>query len=103
MVNEQIRSWGVEIFRIRVKQTEIPISMREAMVRESETERVRVAVIMEAEGRRQATLIQAEGEDQAADRLLRAARTIVEEPSGLQLRYLQAMQDMTSGKSTTPR
>jgi regulator of protease activity HflC (stomatin/prohibitin superfamily) len=85
--------------------------MWEAMIRESESERVRKAafaeaeanqqaVIAEVEGRRQATLIQAEAEDQAAEQLLHAARTIAEDPSGLQLRTIQAVQEMTSGKST---
>ncbi len=82
IANDKTRSWGVEICRIMLKQTEIPESMRKAMIRESETKRIRRAVVKEAEGNRQ------------------AARTLAEEPSGLYLRYLQSLKDISSGKNT---
>ena len=56
----------------------------------------------EAERERRAMVINAEGERQAADRLAEAARIISDHPIALQLRYLQTLLEVAAqSKSTT--
>jgi regulator of protease activity HflC (stomatin/prohibitin superfamily) len=55
----------------------------------------------EAERERRAKIINSEGEFQAAERLKDAARVIAEEPTALQLRYLQTLLELGSSQATT--
>ena len=55
----------------------------------------------EAERNRRAKVINAEGEFQAADRLAEAADVIRPNPVTLQLRYLQALSDISSNQAST--
>ena len=55
----------------------------------------------EAERNRRAKVINAEGEAQAADRLADAANIISVNPVTLQLRYLQALTDVSSNQGST--
>ena len=55
----------------------------------------------EAERNRRAKVINAEGEFQAADRLAQAADVIRPNPVTIQLRYLQALQDISSNQAST--
>jgi regulator of protease activity HflC (stomatin/prohibitin superfamily) len=69
---------------------EIPDSMQHALARQAEAER-----------NRRAKVINAEGEYQAADRLAEAADVISPNPVTIQLRYLQALQDISSNQAST--
>ena len=55
----------------------------------------------EAERDRRAKIIHAEGERQAAQALQDAARTLAQEPSAMQLRYLQTLTQVAGDKSST--
>ena len=56
----------------------------------------------EAERERRAKIIAAEGEFEASQKLLEAAQIIAAEPAAMQLRYLQALSEIsTEGSSTT--
>jgi hypothetical protein len=55
----------------------------------------------EAERNRRAKVINAEGEFQAADRLAEAANVISPNPVTIQLRYLQALSDISSNQAST--
>ena len=55
----------------------------------------------EAERNRRAKVINAEGEFQAADRLAQAADVIRPNPVTLQLRYLQALSDISANQAST--
>jgi hypothetical protein len=46
-------------------------------------------------------VIHAEGEFQAAEKLTQAAKVIAQEPSALQLRYLQTLTEIAVGQSST--
>ena len=48
----------------------------------------------EAERTRRAKIIHAEGEAQAAQQLVEAAKSLAQQPSALQLRYLQTLADI---------
>jgi regulator of protease activity HflC (stomatin/prohibitin superfamily) len=69
---------------------EIPERMQQAIARQAEAER-----------NRRAKVINAEGEFQAADRLAEAANVIRPNPVTLQLRYLQALSDISSNEAAT--
>jgi len=55
----------------------------------------------EAERNRRAKVINAEGEYQAADRLAEAANVISPNPVTIQLRYLQALSDISGNQAST--
>jgi regulator of protease activity HflC (stomatin/prohibitin superfamily) len=55
----------------------------------------------EAERERRAKVIHAEGEQQAAEKLVEAARLLNQQPQSLQLRYLQTLTEIAGEKSST--
>jgi regulator of protease activity HflC (stomatin/prohibitin superfamily) len=55
----------------------------------------------EAERERRAKIISADGEFQAAAKLTQAAEIISQDPSALQLRYLQTLLEMGVNQNTT--
>ena len=69
---------------------EIPERMQQAIARQAEAERTR-----------RAKVINAEGEFQAAGRLAEAADLIRPNPVTLQLRYLQALSDISGNEAST--
>jgi regulator of protease activity HflC (stomatin/prohibitin superfamily) len=90
IIDEATAPWGIKVSIVEVKDVEIPSSMQRAMARQAEAER-----------ERRAKIINSEGEFQAAERLKDAARVIAEEPTALQLRYLQTLLELGSSTSTT--
>ncbi|MCU7811677.1 MAG: slipin family protein, partial [Candidatus Thiodiazotropha sp. (ex Notomyrtea botanica)] len=48
-----------------------------------------------------AKVIHAEGEQQAAKKLVEAAKTLAEEPQAIQLRYLETLTEVAGDKSHT--
>ena len=77
-INELIRvrldtetsRWGIKVTNVEIREIEPPREISEAMNRQMAAERVRRAVVIEAEGTRQANITVAEGERQAV--ILRA-------------------------------
>jgi regulator of protease activity HflC (stomatin/prohibitin superfamily) len=90
IIDEQTEPWGIKVAIVEIKDVEIPERMQQALARQAEAER-----------NRRAKVINAEGEFQAADRLAEAANVIRPNPVTLQLRYLQALQDISSNQGTT--
>jgi regulator of protease activity HflC (stomatin/prohibitin superfamily) len=90
ILDENTDPWGIKVEAVEVKQVDIPPDMQRAMAREAESER-----------ERRAKIIAAEGEMQAAQKLREAADLISGNPSTLQLRYLQTLNDMSTKNSTT--
>ena len=85
IIDEQTEPWGIKVTIVEIKDVEIPERMQQALARQAEAER-----------NRRAKVINAEGEFQAADRLAEAANVISPNPVTLQLRYLQALTDISS-------
>ena len=77
-INELIRSrldqetsrWGIKVTNVEIRELIPPRDIQDAMNRQMSAERVRRAVVLEADGTRQANITVAEGEKQAA--ILRA-------------------------------
>ncbi|MET0615870.1 MAG: slipin family protein [Thermoleophilaceae bacterium] len=90
IIDEQTEPWGIKVTIVEIKDVEIPEQMQQALARQAEAER-----------NRRAKVINAEGEAQAADRLADAANIISVNPVTLQLRYLQALTDVSSNEGST--
>jgi regulator of protease activity HflC (stomatin/prohibitin superfamily) len=90
IIDEQTEPWGIKVTVVEIKDVEIPERMQQAIARQAEAER-----------NRRAKVINAEGEFQAADRLAEAADVIRPNPVTLQLRYLQALTDISSNEAAT--
>ena len=84
IIDEQTEPWGIKVTIVEIKDVEIPERMQHALARQAEAER-----------NRRAKVINAEGEFQAADRLADAAEVIRPNPVTIQLRYLQALSEIS--------
>ncbi|MEA2331172.1 MAG: hypothetical protein QOH58_1310 [Thermoleophilaceae bacterium] len=90
IIDEQTEPWGIKVTIVEIKDVEIPENMQHALARQAEAER-----------NRRAKVINAEGEYQAADRLADAAEVIRPNPVTIQLRYLQALTDISANQGST--
>jgi hypothetical protein len=90
IIDEQTEPWGIKVTIVEIKDVEIPDRMQQAMARQAEAER-----------NRRAKVINAEGEYQAAGRLAEAADVIRPNPVTIQLRYLQALSDISGNQAST--
>ena len=90
IIDEQTEPWGVKVSVVEVKDVELPQSMQRAMARQAEAER-----------EKRAKIIHAEGEFQASAQLAKAAAVISENPTTLQLRYLQTLAEISAEKNST--
>jgi regulator of protease activity HflC (stomatin/prohibitin superfamily) len=82
--------FGLKVVSVEVKQVDMPENMLRAMAKQAEAER-----------ERRAKIINAEGEQQAAQKLVEAARTLSEVPQAMQLRYLGTLFDIASERGST--
>jgi uncharacterized membrane protein YqiK len=90
IIDEQTEPWGIKVTIVEIKDVEIPERMQHALARQAEAER-----------NRRAKVINAEGEFQASARLAEAADVISPNPVTIQLRYLQALSDISSNQAST--
>lgn len=89
ILDQHTDPWGIKVTSVEVKDVVLPDSMKRAMARQAEVERDR-----------RARIINAEGEFQAAEKLVQAAAMIAKQPTALQLRFLQTIQDISSDHNT---
>ena len=90
IVDEQTDPWGIKVKNMEIKDVKLPSDMQRAIARQAEAERDR-----------RAKVINAEGELQAATKLGEAAAIIERNPSALQLRYLQTLNDISAENAST--
>jgi regulator of protease activity HflC (stomatin/prohibitin superfamily) len=90
IIDEETNPWGIKVSSVEVKNVELPQSMQRAMARQAEAER-----------ERRAKIIAAEGESQAAAKLNEAAEVIGQTSTGIQLRFLQTLTEISSEGTNT--
>jgi regulator of protease activity HflC (stomatin/prohibitin superfamily) len=83
-------AWGIKVSNVEIKHVDIDESMVRAIAQQAEAERAR-----------RAKVIHAEGEQQAAVKLLEAARMLAEQPQAMQLRFLQTLSSIAGDRSNT--
>ncbi|XP_039748583.1 mechanosensory protein 2-like isoform X3 [Pararge aegeria] len=82
--------WGVEVERVEIKDVRLPVQLQRAMAAEAEADR---------EAR--AKIIAAEGEIKASKALREASLVMIDNPTALQLRYLQSLNTISAEKNST--
>jgi len=90
IIDKHAGPWGVKVSMVEVKHVDLPQEMQRAMARQAEAER-----------EKRAKIIHAEGEFTAARQLASAAELMQREPASLQLRYLQTLVEISSGRTST--
>jgi regulator of protease activity HflC (stomatin/prohibitin superfamily) len=91
-LDEVTERWGVKVNGVEIREIQPPREVQEAMNRQMTAERIRRAVVTEAEGTRNATVTVAEGDKQAAILKAEGARqaTILEAEGARQAAILRA-------------
>jgi len=90
VLDKQTEGWGIKVSNVEIKRIDLDESMVRAIARQAEAERAR-----------RAKIINAEGEQQAAQKLVDAARILAPVPQAMQLRYLGTLFDIAGEKSST--
>src|SRR6201984_1014350 len=90
ILDHNTESWGIKVSTVEIKDVDLDETMIRAMAKPAEAERTR-----------RAKIINAEGEQQAAQRLLEAARVLEPVPPAMQLRYLATLFDTAGERSST--
>ena len=90
ILDERTDAWGIKVSHVEIKDIDINESMIRAIAKQAEAER-----------ERRAKIIAAEGELQASHKLSEAANILSENPSAIQLRYLQTLTEIAGEKSST--
>ena len=90
VLDKQTEGWGVKVSNVELKRIDLDETMVRAIARQAEAER-----------ERRAKIINAEGEQQAAQKLVEAARILGGVPQAMQLRYLGTLFDIANDRSST--
>jgi regulator of protease activity HflC (stomatin/prohibitin superfamily) len=90
VLDKQTEAWGIKVSNVEIKRIDLNENMVRAIARQAEAERTR-----------RAKVINAEGEQQAAQKLLDAARILAPVPQAMQLRYLATLFDIAGERSST--
>src|SRR5579883_2360202 len=90
VLDKQTEGWGIKVSNVEIKRIDLDESMIRAIARQAEAERTR-----------RAKIINAEGEQQAAQKLVDAARILAPTPQAMQLRYLATLFDIAGERSST--
>jgi regulator of protease activity HflC (stomatin/prohibitin superfamily) len=90
ILDEQTDAWGIKVANVEIKDVDLNETMVRAIARQAEAER-----------QRRAKIIHAEGEQQAAEKLVEAAKLMSQDPRAIQLRYLSTLTEIAGDKSST--
>ncbi len=88
ILDQNTDPWGIKVVSVEVKHIDLPPDQQRAMARQAEAER-----------ERRAKVIAAEGELQAAQMISDAADKLSQNPTAIQLRYLQTMVDVSTSNN----
>lgn len=89
-LDEKTNKWGIDVEALELKDIIVPENLKRTISKEAEAEREKRAVIIKAQGDRE-----------AADNLAIAAKTLGTTPGAMHLRTLQAINDLSSDQSNT--
>jgi regulator of protease activity HflC (stomatin/prohibitin superfamily) len=89
VLDKQTEGWGIKVSTVELKRIDLNESMIRAIARQAEAER-----------ERRAKIINAEGEQQAAQKLVDAARILAGVPQAMQLRYLNTLFDIAGERTS---
>ncbi len=90
ILDQQTEAWGIKVSNVEIKHVDVDPSMIRAIAKQAEAER-----------ERRAKVILADGEEQAATKLSEAATILATSPGAMELRYLNALQEIASDKTNT--
>lgn len=90
IIDERTEPWGVKVSMVEIKHIDLPQEMQRMMAQQAEADR-----------ERRAKIIKADGEFQAATKLREAADILSQNPTTIQLRYLDTLRDISSSNSAT--
>jgi regulator of protease activity HflC (stomatin/prohibitin superfamily) len=90
ILDSQTDAWGIKVANVEIKHIDLDESMVRIIARQAEAER-----------ERRAKIIHAEGEQQAAHKLLEAARVLAQRPEAMQLRYLNTLSVIAGPNAST--
>lgn len=91
ILDEQTDAWGIKVSNVEIKHVDLDDGMIRAIARQAEAERAR-----------RAKIIHAEGEQQAAEKLVQAAKILSDQPQAIQLRYLETLTECGGGQEPHP-
>lgn len=84
IVDAETDKWGIDVENVKIQNIELPQDMKRAMAKQAEAERERRAVV-----------ISAEGEKQAAQAVADAAAMLSKIPGGINIRTLQTLEKIS--------
>ncbi len=90
ILDAQTEGWGIKVSNIEIRDIQLTENMIRAIAKQAEAERDR-----------RSKVIHADAEFQAAQTLANAAKILATTPSGLQLRYLQTLTEISVEKNST--
>lgn len=90
ILDAQTDAWGIKVANVEIKHVDLDESMIRAIARQAEAERSR-----------RAKVIHAEGEQQAAEKLMEAAKTLSQQPQAIQLRFLETLTAIAGDRTST--
>jgi len=90
IIDTATEPWGVEVTSVELKSVDLPEQIQRAMGKQAEAER-----------EKRAKVIAAEGELLSSQQLLEAANKISQNPTAIQMRYLQTLTEIAVEKNST--
>lgn len=90
IIDEHTEPWGIQVSIVEVKDVLLPENLQRSIARQAEAER-----------ERRAKIIHADGELQASEALAQAGDRLAKSPASLELRYLQALVEMSNEGNAT--
>ncbi len=90
IIDKETDAWGIKVNLVEIKDVELPQNLKRAMAKQAEAER-----------ERRARIILATGELEASEKLALAGKKMTDDPGALQIRMIQAMQEISVEKNST--
>jgi Membrane protease subunits, stomatin/prohibitin homologs len=89
IIDEKTEAWGIKVTTVEVRDVIIPLSLQDAMSRQAQAERERIARV---------TLATAEYE--ASQKMIEAAKAYEDSPEGLRLRWMNILYELGQQSGT---